>query len=168
MLCTLEEVFELVAPTDKKINCDLKPAGLEKAVMDLAKKYGLLQRLIFSGTISVNIREEQPDVFENVLICINNEELVPAIKDHWGGEVFPAEELLLEAVRRASEKGFRVLNTYYKLCTPAVVELAHELGVGISAWTVNKEEWIKSLLPCGLYNMTSRKPMLVKRLAEET
>ena len=167
VLCSLDEVFALVAPTDKKINCDLKPAGIEKAVMDLAKKYGLLQRLIFSGTVSVNIREEIPEVYENVLICINNEELVPEIQQQRDGGTFPDEELLLEAVRRAKEKGFSVLNTYYKLCTPAVVKLAHELGVGISAWTVNTEEWITKLLPCGLFNMTSRKPMLVKQLAEE-
>lgn len=58
------------------------------------------------------------------------------------------------------------MNLYYKLCTPAVVETARELGIELSAWTVNEEDWIKTLLPYGLRNMTSRKPMLVKKLAE--
>lgn len=170
VLCDLDEVFALVAPTDKKINCDLKPAGLEKAVMDLAKKYGLLQRLIFSGTVSANIREEQPEVWQNVEVFINCDMLVPEIMDRMQAKE-PCEgrleELLKEALCHCREKGFRVMNLYYRLCTPAVVEAARGLGIGLSAWTVNTEEWIETLLPYGLYNMTSRKPMLVKELADK-
>lgn len=166
VLCDLEEVFALVAPTDKKINCDLKPAGLEKAVMDLAKKYGLLQRLIFSGTVSADIREELPEVYQNVEIFINCDMLVPEIMDRMEARQLPCDDLLKEALRHCQEKGFRVMNLYYRLCTPSVVEAARGLGIGLSAWTVNTEEWIQTLLPHGLHNMTSRKPMLVKRLAE--
>lgn len=167
VLCTLDEAFALIAPTDLAVNCDLKPAGLEKAVMDLAEKHGLLQRLIFSGTISTAIRQEQPEIFEKVQIYINCEELVSEIYDRFRAGGFPEDELLLRSLRTCAEKGFHVLNLYYKLCTPAVVELAHELGVGLSAWTVNEEADIKKLLPCGLHNMTSRKPGLVRQLAEE-
>ena len=50
---TLQAVFSLVAPTEKKINCDLKEPDLEEAVIGLAREQGLLQRLIFSGTVSL-------------------------------------------------------------------------------------------------------------------
>lgn len=167
VLCDLDEVFALVAPTGKKINCDLKPAGIEKAVMDLAKKYGLLQRLIFSGTVSADIREEQPEVYQNVEVFINCDMLVPEIMDRMEAEQLPCDDLLKEALCHCQKKGFAVMNLYYKLCTPSVVEAARGLGVGLSAWTVDTEEWIKSLLPYRLHNMTSRRPMLVKGLAEE-
>ncbi|MBS5281024.1 MAG: glycerophosphodiester phosphodiesterase, partial [Butyricicoccus pullicaecorum] len=49
----LDAVFALVAQTDKWINCDLKEPDLENAVIDLARGHGLLQRLIFSGTVSL-------------------------------------------------------------------------------------------------------------------
>lgn len=167
VLCTLDEAFALIAPTDLAVNCDLKPAGLEKAVMDLAEKHGLLQRLIFSGTVSTAIRQEQPEIFEKVQIYINCEELVPEIETRLHAGQAPGDELLMQSLRICAERGFHVLNLYYKLCTPAVVKLAHELGVGLSAWTVNEEAAIKTMLPYGLHNMTSRKPGLVRQLAEE-
>ena len=134
--------------------------------MDLAKKYGLLQRLIFSGTVSADIREELPEVYQNVEIFINCDMLVPEIMDRMEARQLPCDDLLKEALRHCQGKGFRVMNLYYRLCTPSVVEAARGLGIGLSAWTVNTEEWIQTLLPHGLHNMTSRKPMLVKRLAE--
>lgn len=167
VLCTLDEVFALVAPTSLTINCDLKPAGLEKAVMDLADKHGLLQRLIFSGTVSPAIREEQPEIFEKVEIYMNCEELVPAITERFRARQVPEDALLEQALQLCKAHGFRVMNLYFKLCSPAVLRLAHDLGVGLSAWTVNEEEDIKRLLPCGLHNMTSRKPGLVRKLAAE-
>ncbi|MGN0994148.1 MAG: hypothetical protein ACI4PD_03420, partial [Butyricicoccus sp.] len=98
---------------------------------------------------------------------INCEELVPEIETRLHAGQAPGDELLMQSLRICAERGFHVLNLYYKLCTPAVVKLAHELGVGLSAWTVNEEADIKKLLPCGLHNMTSRKPGLVRQLAEE-
>lgn len=165
--CTLEEVFALIAPTGLKVNCDLKLAGLEKAVMDLAKKYDLLQRLIFSGTVSAELRDNLPQVYEAVEVFINCDMLVPEIMTYMEAEQPPGDALLCKALFLCREKGFRVMNLYYKLCTPEVVRLARELDVKLSVWTVNEETEIRSLLPCDLYNMTSRCPGLVRKLAEE-
>ncbi len=164
VLCTLDVVFALIAKSDKMVNCDLKSAGLERAVMDLAEKYGLLQRLIFSGTVSKNIREEDPVVYQNTQIFINCDMLVPEIMDRMESRQIPCDALLQEALHRCKEQGFAVMNLYHRLCTPAVVETARGLDVKLSVWTVNEEEQIKNLIPHGLYNMTSRKPMLVREL----
>ncbi len=48
----LKEVFDLLSPSDKKINCDLKEKDLEQAALDLATACGIADRLILTGTVS--------------------------------------------------------------------------------------------------------------------
>ena len=78
---TLQAVFSLVAPTEKKINCDLKEPDLEEAVIGLAREQGLLQRLIFSGTVSLERIQKDESLRKDVCIYINIEELMPGLYD---------------------------------------------------------------------------------------
>ena len=90
----LDAVFALVAQTDKWINCDLKEPDLENAVIDLARGHGLLQRLIFSGTVSLERVRVDETLRREVLIYINIEELMPGLYDRLqDGEVLTEQDM---------------------------------------------------------------------------
>ena len=75
---SLESAFIMVSQhPSMRVNCDLKEAGLEPQVIGLAKKLGITERLIFSGTVDPeqvplanreqihwNIEEQIPDLYQ--------------------------------------------------------------------------------------------------------
>ena len=72
----LREVFALLAQHPAmRINCDLKPAGLERAVYQLAAEMGVADRLIYSGTVNVKAMRAQPEL-AGVEVFLNLEEYV--------------------------------------------------------------------------------------------
>ena len=56
------------------------------------------------------------------------------------------------------------VNFYHRLCTDAMIDRLHSEGLRISAWTVNEPEQAQRLLRKGVFNITSRKPGMVKAL----
>lgn len=162
---SLDAVFELVAQSDKWVNCDLKQPDLENAVIDLAKKHGLLQRLIFSGTVSLERVRTQPELTRDVLVYINIEELMPGLYEQLKEE----ERIELSQIRQAAalcrEYGLRVLNVYEKLCTPQFMQIMEQEGVRVSAWTVDDPARAAELAAApAIENITSRVPETLLRV----
>lgn len=159
----LDTVFDLVAQSDKWINCDLKEPDLENAVMDLARKHGLLQRLIFSGTVSLERVQTDDSLRRDVRIYINIEELMPGLYDRLekGGELTEAD--MQTAADLCKKYEFRVINVYEKLCTPEFVQKMYENGIAVSAWTVNDAARAAELARAkSIENITSRAPDVVR------
>ena len=62
---TLREVFTLAAAKPGvRVNCDLKERGLEPDVAALAAECGMAGRLIFSGSVDVNIFAAHPELHD--------------------------------------------------------------------------------------------------------
>lgn len=168
---TLDAVFDLVAPSELRINCDLKEPDLENAVIDLAEKHGLLRRLIFSGSVGLPYVASNPGILDRAEIYINLEELLEPLKKRLEedrpftqDELCTLEAMAPEAAARCREYGFRVVNVYYEFCTPRFMQVMGDAGIRVSAWTVNDAETVRMLARyANLENITSRRPGEVGR-----
>lgn len=159
----LDTVFGLIAPTDKWINCDLKEPDLENAVIDLARGHGLLQRLIFSGTVSLERVRTDESLRRDVLIYINIEELMPGLYDRLrDGAVLTGQDMQ-KAADLCKSYGLSVINVYEKLCTPEFMQVMEQNGIAVSAWTINDPERAAAVARAKCTeNITSRAPELVR------
>lgn len=159
----LDAVFALVAPTDKWINCDLKEPDLENAVIDLAREHGLLQRLIFSGTVSLERVRMDETLRRDVLIYINIEELMPGLYDRLQDGAVLTEQDMQKAADLCHEYGFRVINVHERLCTPEFMQVMDKNDIVVSVWTINDPERAAEVAQAKcIENITSRAPELVR------
>ena len=152
----LREVFALLAQHPAmRINCDLKPAGLEWPVYQLAEEMGVTERLIYSGTVDVKTMKSRPQLV-GVEVFLNLEEYVENLyvnyRDIPNFELTAAETIC----RVCKENGVRVVNVNYNLVTRRFIELLAAEGIGVSVWTVNDSEAIRYFLARGAYNVTTR------------
>ena len=153
---TLREVFFLLAthPT-MRINCDLKHAGLELAVYELAEQLGVVDRLIYSGTVDVTVIEKYPEL-RNIEVFLNLEEYVENLyynyRDIPDFELTAAEKICAVCKRH----NVHVVNVNFILVTRRFIRLLSEKGIGVSVWTVNDPEAIAYFLTRGVYNLTTR------------
>lgn len=152
----LREVFALLAqhPT-MRINCDLKPAGLEWPVYQLAEEMGVTNRLIYSGTVDVKAMKARPEL-AGVEVFLNLEEYVEDL--YYNYRDIPDFELTAAEIicRVCREHNVRVVNVNYNLVTRRFIELLAAEGIGVSVWTVNDGEAIGYFLSRGAYNVTTR------------
>ena len=80
--------------------------------------------------------------------------------EYLGGEIAPSE--LYEAGIRGIDYHFSVLDKH-----PEWIQEAHDLGMIVNAWTVNKEEDIVRMLDLGADHITTNEPELAQRLIRE-
>ncbi len=134
---TLREFFELVKPVDGFItNIELKTGvfeyrGIEKAVIDMAKEFGLEKRIILS---SFN--------HYTVLRC---KEYDPDIKTG-----FLTESWLINAGAYAKEYGVECCHPHYCNLIPELFAEMKENGREVNTWTVNEYENIERLGKMGV------------------
>ncbi len=144
---TLEQCFSMLAAVTKmRINCDMKETGLVKAVVELARKWGLASRLIFTGSLDekdMRAFPERPEAFWNIAI---QREPAPFVS---------ARKLSCEYV-----------NLDKCHVTDELLIAARENGMKVSAWTADDEEEIKALLRMGVHNITTNYPILAMALRE--
>ena len=161
---TLQAVFSLVAPTEKKINCDLKEPDLEEAVIGLAREQGLLQRLIFSGTVSLERIQKDESLRKDVCIYINIEELMPGLYDRLAEGAQLTADDMHQAASLCKQYGLAVINVYEKLCTQEFLHIMQQRGIKVSAWTVNDPARAAALAAeAATVNITSRAPETVRQ-----
>lgn len=160
---SLEDVFALARESGMGLNCDLKEPGLERRALDLARSYGLAERLRFSGEVSPEALAD-PAVRKRTLWNVEN--AVPSFWERWRAGIPFAEEDVRQAARVCREHGVEVVNVHYGFCTPEYMAVFQELGIGVSAWTVDGEEDVRRLLSAGAYNITSRKPRMALALRD--
>ena len=139
---------ELAKAPGIRVNCDVKTDGLAEAVMREASARGLTDRIVFTGS------------------CMGEEEPIGKL----GGEFWysiwdPAD--YAPALRSMADSGAKVLNMPYRFATEESVKEAASLGLSFSCWTANDEAEIRRLLALGVYNITTRRPVLALRLRAE-
>lgn len=159
------EVLALVAahPT-MKINCDLKPAGLELEVCRMAAEAGLSGRMIFSGTVDASLADAVRDTAE---IYLNIEEYVRDIYLNYR-EIpdfeLQAAEIMVDVCKRYN---IGVVNMYQGLVTRRMIETFAAQGIGISAWTINEERELRWFLTRGVMGITTRSVKKTLELQQE-
>lgn len=154
---TLAQVFALAAthPT-MKINCDLKPAGLEREVCALARQMGLAGRLVLSGTVDVAVWASDEMLRETAEVYLNIEKYVPDIYVSYRN--IPDFELTAAAQIAAvcKQYGVNTVNINQMLVTRRLVQTLLREGIGLSAWTVNEESELRWFFGEGVRNVTTR------------
>ena len=148
---TLREVFTLAAQRPAlAINCDLKDAGLERAVGALFADCGGANPLFFSGTVAP---AQTP---RGVTVLRNAEELVGGFYDRMraGEEVACAQDIAASCLA----DGVTVANVYYRACTDRFRETLAAHGIGVSVWTVDAPADALRFQAAGAFNLTTRAP----------
>ena len=81
---TLRQAFEMLREdqSGKRMNCDLKEEGLERPVYDLAVAAGVAERILYTGSVSVE-RMRAEGVLQKVEVYLNIEEAVPELRPLW-------------------------------------------------------------------------------------
>lgn len=150
---SLEECFSLIAPHERlMINCDVKTDDLVAPVASLAIGLGLVHRVVFTGQCNhalTQVRALGADMWHSLWMT-----------DHPDQDIDAARE----AIRRS---GCRALNMDFHMASEAQHTRLTAAGLQMSVWTVDREEDLRAFLRMGVFNITTRRPVLARRLREE-
>lgn len=134
---TLDEGFALVSKYyGVKVNVDVKNTGAVRQAQELAIKYGILDRIFYTGVSEGDV----PVVREN-------SPLVPYYLNVSVPSDLPGCEQLCE---KAIALGAEGLNFSYTNYSPELASAAHSRGLLLSVYTVNK---LRDLRTCLLYDV---------------
>ena len=134
---TLEEALEFVGKR-VKILVELKETGIEEKVLGLIREKGLIENVIiisFHEEVLRNVRELNDEVATG-LIYVRHKNPIPAAL------TLKAEYLL----------------PLYRFTHSANVRKAHENGLKVIVWTINKEEEAAEYRKKGVDGITSDRP----------
>ena len=129
----LEEVLDLVKPTNLEINIELKNSlvlypRLEEDCLALVKKFGMEDRIVFSSFNHYSIMK---------LLALGTKSEV----------AFLYLEGLYQPWLYANNNQVQGLHPYYpNLMIPDYIKESHALGVKVRPWTVDDEAMMKKLL----------------------
>jgi glycerophosphoryl diester phosphodiesterase len=157
------------APLDKvDFDCDLKLAGREAELAGALAGHDVLDRAMVSTMeieSLVKLRKLEPDMHLGWTVPKTRRDWT---RYRWAG---PAVVTGLMAMRRrlprtiaarAPELRVNAVWAYHRLVTPRLVEVAHEAGIELVAWTVDESERITQLAEMGVHGIVSNDPRLFK------
>lgn len=153
----LEECFKIVSPQNGiKVNCDVKRFGLVKPVVELALKYGMTDRIHFTGQVGPEDQQYLKD--SNVL-------------SGWWNSIFPSARDY-ENIKYAMDflnqyNRDKVICVHYKMLNDEILALAKDNGYLYTVWTVDEDEDIVKMLKLGLVNITTNRPVRALELRKE-
>ncbi len=138
----LDEIVETV-PEGKTLFVEIKSD--EKIVPVLKQAFG-----------------EHPKINQFVFIAFDYEVIKEAKKAFPDNQAYwlssQLEEDLQTVLQRVKEDGLDGVNLNHKIITPAVTDLAEELGLSVYAWTVNDQEKAVDLQRMGVKGITTDMP----------
>lgn len=148
---TLDQVYALLAPTGMWVNVEIKSAdpAIAQACIDIAAKYGMTDRVIYSAFNHLQLIEVQkvaPDVPVAPLYSFN------MVKPWLYAENMGAQATHPHA---AQLKLF-----------PELADECHARGIRVHPWTVDDEETIRYLYAAGADAIISNKPDVARAVLE--
>lgn len=143
---TLQEVYELVRPTNLLINVEIKTnreayPGIEKKLLTLERSMGVKGRVLYSSFNHFTLRNLiQVDPHVNTGVLYSNE--------------------LVEPWNYAKYLGAKALHPNYKVLLgyPGYVECAHAAGLIVNTWTVDASSEMRTLMDMGVDGIITNKP----------
>lgn len=148
----LEEALKIVASVDNcKINLDIKSTVNLPEVDRLVKKHGLFERVFYTG------------VFEDWVETVKSTSDIPYYLNHKiTKEEADGKEAATEIFNRTKELGAIGINSHYENATSEFCKYAHENGLLVSLWTVNKIRDMARVISTAPDNITTKKPDILK------
>ena len=146
---TLDEAFKKVSEYENlKVNVDVKSMANLSEVAVIAEKYGITDRIFFTGISEDRVAGVQA-------AC-------PNIPYYLGVDVLSEkhhdEEYLLSLVQMVKDNKAIGINFNKNSASKALVDIFHENGLLVSVWTVNGEKNMYKMLSLGPDNITTRRP----------
>lgn len=152
---TLDEAFKKISEySGITVNVDIKSTAALETVKPLAEKYGILDRIFFTGVnddFVEAVRNSSPDVpyYLNVDVALPREQ---------------TEEYLLSLVEKVKNSGAVGINFNKDNATKELVEIFHKNGLLVSIWTVSSEKEIYQILSLAPDNITTRRPDMMQKI----
>lgn len=156
---TLDEFLQLMKKSASTLNIELKPQknkslDFVEKVIDKVKEYGLEERL-FISSFDRRILERVKSVD-------------PAVKT---GYLYPAmgeivRRWLVSPVALARSSGVDFLLPHQSYVSRAFIKKAHDAGLRVAVWTVNKTETAEKLMNWGADGIITDCPDIIKRKIE--
>lgn len=145
----LEDAFKQISKYESlKVNIDVKNTNNLKEVLVLADKYGITDRIFFTGITEDFVSDVQS-------AC-------PGIPYYLNVEVLPEkkqnQEYIDSLVQKVQDNKAIGINFNKDNATKAVVDTFHNNGLLVSIWTVNEEKDIYKILALAPDNITTRQP----------
>ena len=150
---TLNEAFKKIS-TYKNItvNVDVKTTAHLEKVKPLADKYGITERIFYTG------------IFEENVSAVKNSS--PGIPYFLNVKVNKSKnrEYLLSLVKLIKDCGAVGINFNKKSATKELVDIFHENGLLVSIWTAKNKRDIYKILALSPDNITTRRPDLAEKI----
>lgn len=142
----LEEVLDF-ARDRMGVNIEIKTLDIENELLKITAKAGMMGKVIFSSFLHEPLRiikEIEPDAVTAILL--NNR--------------------IDEEVSYAIELGAKAINPRFDNVDKESVDSAHDSGLRVYPWTVNKEEFMLELLHMGVDGLITDFPDLGVRIVD--
>ncbi len=155
---TLDEAFKFVSQYDDVlINVDVKTCDALHKVYPLAEKYGIENRIFYTG-----INEEDVEIVKKDS---------PQVKYYLNMDVKKGKaddrDYILSLVEKVKNAGAIGINFNFKSATKELVKIFHENGLFVSIWTVNDEYNMYKILSFEPDNITTRNPDKLSKIVAE-
>ncbi len=150
---TLEEVFNLLKDTGLTVNIELKTGvifyeNIEKKTIDLVKKCGWENRVIYSSFNHYSVKKVQ-ELDSNAKV----------------GFLYADGSLNMPEYGR--DNGVTALHpALYNLQFPGLMEKCREYGLKVNVWTVNNEKYIKMCCTLGVDAIIGNYPDKIREVIE--
>ncbi|WP_174704791.1 glycerophosphodiester phosphodiesterase [Paenibacillus physcomitrellae] len=144
---TLEEMLEIIKPSGKIANLDLKTDEAINAAAAVVDKLGMLEQVFLSGCEVDRAREA--------------EQRQPKLRKLLNADVklftsIPYEQAVSQTCQDALETSCFGINIYHEFITPALLERAQALELPVYAWTVNDTKLMELYADMGVASITAR------------
>lgn len=152
---TLDEAFKKAKEyKNLKINVDVKSVQNIKAIYPLAQKYGIENRIFYTGVdhrFVDAVKKDSPQVpyYLNVSVKKRKKQ---------------TPEYLQSLVEEIKKSGAIGINFNKDNATKELVEIFHENDLLVSIWTVNKKRKMYKILFLAPDNITTRRPDKLKEI----
>lgn len=155
---TLDEAFEYISKIDDvMVNVDVKTCDALQKVYSLAVKYGIEDRIFYTGINEEDVETVKKDS--------------PQVKYYLNVDVKASkaddEEYIMSLVEKVKNAGAVGINFNYKSAAKELVDVFHENGLLVSIWTVNDEYNMYKILSFTPDNITTRNPDELSRIVQE-
>jgi len=148
---TLQEVYELIRPTNLTINVELKNSiilyeGMEEKLIELEYELDIGDRIIYSSFNHYSLMK------------------LKSIKNNVKTGILFQDEFI-DIPEYAAKLGVNALHpALYILQIPGFIRSAKEKNLAINVWTVNDEEHMKSLVENQIDAIITNKPDLARKI----
>lgn len=150
---TLDEAFKKVSGYEKlKVNVDVKSVLHLEKVKPVAEKYGIAERIFFTG-IHDGFVEKASETGVDYYLNVN----VKSSSKH-------SEEYLLSLVQKVKDAGAIGINFNKNNASADLVKVFHENGLLVSIWTVDRKHKMNKILSFAPDNITTRKPHKLRKI----